>query len=77
MLRRQKLDTLNGKPLIELPPKQIQVVHCEFDKDEKEFYLALEGKIEEAVNKFMASGDVSRKYTAALVLLLRLRQGVF
>lgn len=75
MLRRQKTDLVNGKALIELPPKQINIVHCEFDKDESEFYLALEGKIEEVVNKFMKSGDGARKYTTALLLLLRLRQG--
>lgn len=75
MLRRQKTDMINGKALIDLPQKHINVVKCDFDKEESEFYLALEGKIEEVVNKFMKSGDAGRKYTAALLLLLRLRQG--
>lgn len=75
MLRRRKTDLVNGKPLIELPPKHINVVNCEFNNDESEFYLALENKIEEVMNKFMKSGDLGRNYTTALVLLLRLRQG--
>ncbi|KAI0320422.1 SNF2 family N-terminal domain-containing protein [Amylostereum chailletii] len=74
MLRRKKTDMLNGKPLIELPDRTIEVVPCEFDPEEREFYNALEGKIEAAMEKFMKAGDVMKNYTHVLVLLLRLRQ---
>jgi len=75
MLRRRKTDLLNGKPLIVLPGRSVQVVPCEFDDAERQFYTALESKIEEEVAKYMKKGDVMKNYTSVLVLLLRLRQG--
>jgi SNF2 family DNA or RNA helicase len=75
MLRRRKTDVLNGKPLIELPERHLSIVPCEFDKDECEFYFALENKIDEAMQKFVKSGEVMKNYTNVMVLLLRLRQG--
>ncbi|KAI0267408.1 SNF2 family N-terminal domain-containing protein [Gloeopeniophorella convolvens] len=74
MLRRRKTDVLNGKPLIELPERHLSIIPCEFDKVEREFYLALENKIEEAMAKFVRSGEVMKNYTNVMVLLLRLRQ---
>ena len=76
MLRRRKTDVLNGKPLIELPDRHLSIVPCEFDKDEREFYFALENKIDEAMQKFVRSGEVMKNYTNVMVLLLRLRQGI-
>ncbi|KAI0037045.1 SNF2 family N-terminal domain-containing protein, partial [Vararia minispora EC-137] len=72
MLRRKKTDLLNGKPLIELPGRTVHVVPCDFDEDERQFYHALENKIDEAMQKFGASDKLN--YTTILVLLLRLRQ---
>lgn len=76
MLRRKKDTLLNGKPLIELPPRIVNVQPCEFDEDEREFYDALEKKIALTINKFMKGGAQMPNYTSMLVLLLRLRQGV-
>ena len=77
MLRRHKTDVLNGKPLIELPERHLSVVPCEFDKHEREFYFALENKVDEAMQKFVKSGEVMKNYTNVMVLLLRLRQGTY
>ncbi|TDL20620.1 hypothetical protein BD410DRAFT_725354 [Rickenella mellea] len=74
MLRRKKDTLLNGKPLIELPPRIVNVQPCEFDEDEREFYDALEKKIALTINKFMKGGAQMPNYTSMLVLLLRLRQ---
>ncbi|KAI0058318.1 hypothetical protein BV25DRAFT_1830155 [Artomyces pyxidatus] len=74
MLRRRKTDLLNGKPLLDLPERRLSIVPCEFDDEEREFYFALENKIEAAMEKFVKSGDVMRNYTNVMVLLLRLRQ---
>ncbi|KAI0039548.1 hypothetical protein FA95DRAFT_1684246 [Auriscalpium vulgare] len=74
MLRRQKTDLLNGQPLLDLPGRYVSVVPCEFDPEEHQFYQALENKIEEAMEKFVKSGDVMKNYTNVMVLLLRLRQ---
>jgi SNF2 family DNA or RNA helicase len=76
MLRRHKTDVLNGKPLIELPERHLSIVPCEFDEDEREFYFALENKIDEAMQKFVKNDEVMKNYTNVMVLLLRLRQGI-
>jgi SNF2 family DNA or RNA helicase len=75
MLRRLKTDMVNGRPIIELPARDVKVVHCDFDEDERAFYDALAAKIEIAVSKFQRAGTVTSNYTAILTLLLRLRQG--
>ena len=75
MLRRKKTDLLDGKPLLELPDRTVQIVTCEFSEEERAFYNKLENKIDEAMQAFIRSGDVMRNYTSVLVLLLRLRQG--
>jgi SNF2 family DNA or RNA helicase len=75
MLRRRKTDVLNGKPLIELPERHLSTVPCGFDEDERQFYFALENKVEEAMQKFVKNNEVMKNYTNVMVLLLRLRQG--
>ncbi|KAH9974278.1 SNF2 family N-terminal domain-containing protein [Lactifluus volemus] len=42
--------------------------------DERQFYFALENKVEEAMQKFMKNNEVMKNYTNVMVLLLRLRQ---
>jgi SNF2 family DNA or RNA helicase len=73
MLRRQKNQILNGKPLIELPDRIVEIVDCEFDAVEKEFYNELEDRMKDTVDKIMQ--QEKRSYTSVLLLLLRLRQG--
>ena len=75
MLRRQKDQILNGKALIELPKRTINVVSCDFDPSEHSFYDALESKMESVIEKLMASSKGKSSYISVLVLLLRLRQG--
>lgn len=75
MLRRRKDQLLNGEALIKLPKRQIEIVSCEFDASEREFYGALEDKMEDVIEKLMSSTK-GNKYIGALTMLLRLRQGV-
>jgi len=75
MLRRRKDQLINGEVLIKLPKRQIEIISCEFDASEREFYLALEAKMEDVIEKLMSSTK-GNKYIGALTLLLRLRQGV-
>ncbi|KAL4267211.1 SNF2/RAD54 Helicase and Transcription Factor [Pleurotus pulmonarius] len=72
MLRRTKTDTLNGKKLIELPARVVEIVNCKFNPSERNFYHALENRIEEMLEKLMAQDHAN--YTSVLLLLLRLRQ---
>ncbi|KIO30136.1 hypothetical protein M407DRAFT_20805 [Tulasnella calospora MUT 4182] len=73
MLRRTKTQVVNGKPILSLPDRTVNMVECEFDQDEQEFYNALVERTELTLNKFAKSG-LTNNFTSVLVLLLRLRQ---
>jgi SNF2 family DNA or RNA helicase len=77
MLRRRKDHMLNGKPILELPERTVEVVQCEFDPEEYAFYMALESKMSTEVDKLMNAGEAQKNYTNIIVMLLRLRQGTF
>ncbi|ROW13836.1 hypothetical protein VPNG_03589 [Cytospora leucostoma] len=74
MLRRMKTSTLDGKPLVVLPPKTEEVSHVEFSDDERDFYKTLEARTSITFNKYLRAGTVGKNYSNILVLLLRLRQ---
>ncbi|GMK57535.1 hypothetical protein CspeluHIS016_0403690 [Cutaneotrichosporon spelunceum] len=74
MLRRTKNATIDGKPILNLPERNVDVVECEFDSDERAFYTALEAKTSVAVSKFITPGTVLASYQRILTLLLGLRQ---
>ncbi|KAF7311329.1 hypothetical protein MKEN_01034600 [Mycena kentingensis (nom. inval.)] len=73
MLRRTKTQQINGKALVELPPREIEVVSCKFDGHERAFYQALETKME-AVMESLIKQNGGSAYIGVLTLLLRLRQ---
>ena len=74
LLRRTKTSLVDGKPIIRLPPKTVEERRAVFSPDEKEFYKALESKIQLQFNKYLKAGTIGRHYSNMLVLLLRLRQ---
>ncbi|GAO16068.1 hypothetical protein UVI_02054120 [Ustilaginoidea virens] len=74
MLRRKKDSELDGKPILQLPPKTEHVVYAELSTDERDFYKQLEEKAQVMFNKYLREGTVSKNYSSILVLLLRLRQ---
>ncbi|KIY49841.1 hypothetical protein FISHEDRAFT_40909 [Fistulina hepatica ATCC 64428] len=76
MLRRRKDQTLNGKVLIELPQRNVDIVKCPFDANEQAFYDQLEDKMSDQVKKLMAEQQTGGRnaYISVLLLLLRLRQ---
>jgi SNF2 family DNA or RNA helicase len=74
MLRRSKDDTINGIQILDLPPKTITVVKCDFSKHERRFYDTLEDKLRNEIERIQRSTG-NRGYMHALTLLLRLRQG--
>ncbi|KAI8960796.1 SNF2 family N-terminal domain-containing protein [Daldinia sp. FL1419] len=73
-LRRTKTSVLDGKPIIQLPRLVKAETFTIFNKDQREFYDALEQKQQLKVNNFIRTGTVMQKYSYILVLLLRLRQ---
>lgn len=73
MLRRRKDQTLNGKALIDLPKRLVNVIPCDFDSSERAFYDSLETKMEGVIEKLMSTKG-GNSYISVLLLLLRLRQ---
>ncbi|KAL7419356.1 hypothetical protein Q5752_006194 [Cryptotrichosporon argae] len=74
MLRRTKDATIDGKPILNLPGRTVEVVQCEFDQAERDFYSALEKRTALTFNKFLRDGTAMSSYTSVLTMLLRLRQ---
>ncbi|KAM5539722.1 hypothetical protein V8D89_006535 [Ganoderma adspersum] len=73
MLRRTKATIVNGKPILDLPARLVNVVECEFNQVEREFYNSVEQKVQSSLEQ-LQQGDINKAYTSVLVLLLRLRQ---
>ncbi|KAL1757353.1 SNF2 family N-terminal domain-containing protein [Schizophyllum commune] len=75
MLRRTKDQVINGKKLIELPPRTLNIISCPFSTQEQAFYEGLEKKMGDTVQKLMESNTGGgNAYISVLLLLLRLRQ---
>ncbi|KAL8480941.1 hypothetical protein ACS0TY_027455 [Phlomoides rotata] len=75
MLRRTKTSTdREGRPILVLPPADIQVIHCDLTEVEKDFYEALFKKSKVKFDQFVEQGRVLHNYASILELLLRLRQ---
>ncbi|KAK2757612.1 hypothetical protein FQN54_004581 [Arachnomyces sp. PD_36] len=74
LLRRTKTSKIDGKPILQLPPRTTEQIHTVFSEDEQEFYNALETQTQLQFNRYLAAGTVGRNYSNVLVLLLRLRQ---
>ncbi|GFZ14244.1 helicase protein with RING/U-box domain-containing protein [Actinidia rufa] len=75
MLRRTKeTKDKEGRPILELPPTDIQVIQCEQSEAEHDFYGALFKRSKVQFDQFVAQGKVLHNYANILELLLRLRQ---
>ena len=76
MLRRTKDQLIDGKPIIQLPPRIVTVCECEFDSDERAFYNMVEGRMNKVVDKMMNEVKKGSGMINMLILLLRMRQGM-
>ncbi|KAL8139848.1 hypothetical protein V2J09_005869 [Rumex salicifolius] len=74
MLRRTKGTKLDGKPILNLPPKYINMESLEFTFEERDFYATLELESRVKFKAYDEAGTVGENYANILVLLLRLRQ---
>ncbi|KAG9049705.1 hypothetical protein FS837_009350 [Tulasnella sp. UAMH 9824] len=74
LIRRKKDSTLEGRKLIELPPKDYYNPEYQFSEEELEIYNFLQARSRAIFNKFLRQGTVLKNYSQVLVLLLRLRQ---
>ena len=73
-LRRTKQTMIDGKPILELPPKTIEKVHVLFSPEEQTFYDELEANSQKQVDRLVQAGTLGKNYSHIFVLLLRLRQ---
>ncbi|CAN1149762.1 Helicase-like transcription factor CHR28 [Linum perenne] len=74
MLRRTKGTLLDGEPIINLPPKSIELKRVEFSDEERCFYSRLESDSRAQFKEYAAAGTVRQNYVNILLMLLRLRQ---
>lgn len=74
MLRRTKSSSLDGRPILRLPPRTDLLAYAEFDNEQRKYYHALERRQQLRFNKYLKAGTVMKNYVDILVLLLRLRQ---
>ncbi|KAK7270127.1 hypothetical protein RIF29_23047 [Crotalaria pallida] len=74
MLRRTKDTLIDGKPIINLPPKKIELTKVDFSSEERAFYTKLEADSRSQFKAYAAAGTVNQNYANILLMLLRLRQ---
>ncbi|KAH8703147.1 SNF2 family N-terminal domain-containing protein [Talaromyces proteolyticus] len=74
LLRRTKYSKIDGKPILNLPPRVTEKVHASFSEDELSLYKGLETNTQIQFNRYLEAGSIGRNYSNILVLLLRLRQ---
>ncbi|KFK38999.1 hypothetical protein AALP_AA3G186900 [Arabis alpina] len=74
MLRRTKGTILDGQPIINLPPKIVNLSKVDFSLEEFSFYRKLEAYAQDQFQAYAAEGTVYQNYASILVMLLRLRQ---
>ncbi|KAF9286692.1 hypothetical protein BGZ68_002645 [Mortierella alpina] len=73
-LRRTKTSKVDGKPILNLPARNVDKVETQFSVDERAFYDALEQRTRDRFNAYVKAGTVMKNYSNILLLLLRLRQ---
>jgi DNA repair protein RAD5 len=74
-LRRTKdMKQKDGKPLVELPPKQVVIEEIKFSEREQKFYDWFKAKANMSFKNGIKSGQLLKNYTQILTHILRLRQ---
>ncbi|CAI5756805.1 unnamed protein product [Candida verbasci] len=74
-LRRTKNQKMkNGKPLVELPAKEVIIEDVKFNEQESKLYQWFQKRAYDSFKENMKSGQILKKYTQILTLILRLRQ---
>ncbi|AGO13360.1 AaceriAFR220Wp [[Ashbya] aceris (nom. inval.)] len=75
LLRRTKsMKDSDGKPLVQLPPKEVFIEMIQFSNAEAALYKHFLSKAEHSVKESLARGDLLKKYSTILLHILRLRQ---
>lgn len=73
-LRRTKNQKKNGKPLVELPEKEVVIEEIKFNDQEAKLYNWFKSRAFESFEEGVKTGQLMRQYTQILTHILRLRQ---
>ncbi|TPX56979.1 hypothetical protein PhCBS80983_g04170 [Powellomyces hirtus] len=73
MLRRTKTTLIDGKPVLNLPARNVTLENVQFAKVDLDYYNQLEEKMKKRLKSLQKDG-YNKNYTNILCLLLRLRQ---
>lgn len=72
--RTKNMKNSDGKPLVELPPKQVVIEEIKFNEVEEQLYNWFKARASHSFNEGIKSGDLFKKYSQILTHILRLRQ---
>ncbi|MBN3326808.1 HLTF factor, partial [Atractosteus spatula] len=73
-LRRTKASTIKGKPVVELPQRNVHVQHVTLTEDERRVYKAVQKEGRSIIGRYFREGTVLTNYADVLAILVRLRQ---
>eukprot|EP00158_Paraphelidium_tribonemae_P007490 Partr_v1_DN28267_c1_g1_i2_m76509 putative SNF2 family N-terminal domain len=73
-LRRVKTQKLNGKPIIEVPPRKDSIWYVELEPKERALYDKVFGRSQEVIKEMLATSSFQQGYARVFELILRLRQ---
>lgn len=74
LLRRTKETLIEGHPIVNLPPKSLEMNVLDFSEKERAFYNDLESASQKQFKEYQDNGTVKQNFVNILQLLLRLRQ---
>ncbi|OJT08730.1 hypothetical protein TRAPUB_340 [Trametes pubescens] len=74
ILRRTKDAKVEGEPILQLPPKEVELVFVEFSTDERELYDSFEKRAQIQINRFIRNNTLVKNHTEVFTWILRLRQ---
>lgn len=73
-LRRSKKAMIDGKPILNLPERNVHMDFIEFSADERIHYNFVNDRAQARFTKYLNANTVMKNYSSVLVMLLRLRQ---
>ncbi|KAK7452108.1 hypothetical protein VKT23_012213 [Stygiomarasmius scandens] len=74
LLRRTKNSQLEGEPILDLKPKNVELVKVPFSEEERDIYDSFEKKSHIRLNKFIKEKSLVKNHHFILTMILRLRQ---
>ncbi|KAK4233542.1 DNA repair protein rad5 [Achaetomium macrosporum] len=74
MRRTKDMKTPDGKPLVALPPKQVEIVDIELSKAERDVYDYIFTRAKRTFFANVEAGTVMKAFTSIFAQILRLRQ---